>query len=280
MFKTTEMEADLKEQARVADLFDLYRIIDYKSHSIYNLKDGKLQKASGHCYDIWGIPAPCPNCISKHTCNEQCRHFKMESLNGAVFLIQSIPIDVDGHKFSLELANDMTNSLICRDTQSRVEVIDLINEFNSIAVHDPMTGLYNEKYVNDQLQLVSLSKSKHPKVICAGVSIDNIADIEKKHGKELAETVIKRIASILLEIENKPEIWAGKLKEWQFGLFFNGHNEKKISALAKDLSEKMNNITFRKGDAQIHAEVSVKIAEIIYGGESSSISELIFRELK
>jgi GGDEF domain-containing protein len=277
MFSTAEMEPALKGQALTTSLYDLYRLVDYKKHEIYNVKNGKLQKMPGHCYDLWGICAPCPNCISKHTCNEHCRHFKMESLKGAVYLIESLPVEVEGKKFSLELADDMTNSLVSRENEPRVEVLEMIREFNRIAVHDPMTGLYNEKYVNDQLQLISLSQGEHVQTVCLAVTLDDIDDIAARCGENLAETVTKRTASVLMARQDEPNVWAGKLKDNSYALFYRDSEPEKLRETAVELAKSITGIQFRMDDLKIHAAASVKYAVVEFGGESSAIDKLDFK---
>ena len=75
--------------------------------------------------------------------------FKLEFLDGKLYLIISYPIQISSRNFILELIKDVTQSLTIRSIdEGGKKIAELINSLNDYVIHDTFTGLYNKKICN------------------------------------------------------------------------------------------------------------------------------------
>lgn len=75
-----------------------------------------------------------------------------------------------------------------------------------LSYHDELTGLYNRRYLNNEIQRLKNSR-KHPISIIIG-DIDNLKYINDNYGHVLGDKYIKRVANILKETLRTEDIVA------------------------------------------------------------------------
>lgn len=159
MFPFVDIHPDLQKAAFGTLEFELYRLVDPKDHRVFECVDAadgsmRARQVEGTCFDIWKRSGPCLNCTSRSCLAKRTAVFKIEYLEGRVLLIASLPVEVGGRYLSLELAKDVTESLMVADVGERdnVEITYMINKFNDLAVRDAFTGLYNKTFINNELE--------------------------------------------------------------------------------------------------------------------------------
>ena len=86
----------LRQRDILPNLFDLSRIVEPESGKLVELNCGALQETKVSCNDVFGSDARCRNCTSlrAHYSNETV--VKLEYAGGAVLLILSIPVEIQG----------------------------------------------------------------------------------------------------------------------------------------------------------------------------------------
>lgn len=268
MFPIKEMSEFLKDYSLTEKLFDMYRVVNPLTHKAFNVSsDGELDKTDSFCYDMWQRGQCCKNCISMHTCNEQKQYFKMEFLNDIVYLVFSVPITIKGEKYSLELVKDVTRSMFIANKYNKdnTEVSKIIDQFNEIAVHDVFTGLYNKKYVFDQLQQFSAQDETSVSIIGLLIDIDGLMAINIKHGHHMGDVIIKRIASVLFSMTEDPFSYAARIEGDKFCLFFKDTKLKDVEQKAKKIIEMTSSLNFQKDEETFNVSVSIGTAEMHKG---------------
>lgn len=220
MFSYRDIPADLERAALDKLQFELYRLVDPTDHRVYECivdTDGALglRSVPGTCFDIWKRPAPCLNCTSRSCLAQDAAVFKIEYLDGQVLLIASIPVEVGGRRLSLELAKDVTSSLVVADVEERdnVEITYMINKFNDLAVRDAFTGLFNKTYIHNELEGLVAEAGRdaaHGPAVLIELDVDAFKQVNDTYGHGAGDDALLFFARRLRGLAEELNGWAGR----------------------------------------------------------------------
>ena len=164
-----------------AAFFDQYRFVTPADYCVYNCKNACLEAEDIPCYAIWQRDTPCHNCSSIRALSLKEPVIKLEYLENKVFLILSTPHTLDGRRCVLELAKDVTASLMINDDRhcDNTIITDVIAELNNLSVRDLYTGLYNKNYAERE---VSRCINEKKSFTAAMMDIDDFKIINDTYG--------------------------------------------------------------------------------------------------
>lgn len=198
--KYDDIMSILRQRDILPNLFDLSRIVEPESGKLVELNCGALQETKVSCNDVFGSDARCRNCTSlrAHYSNETV--VKLEYAGGAVLLILSIPVEIQGRLLVVELAKDITKSMTVdvRDSLFAGEVPSIINKLNKMAATDPLTGLQNRRTLDERLA-VSLDNCRQMglPLSLAMIDIDHFKRVNDTYGHQSGDEVIKGVAGVI-----------------------------------------------------------------------------------
>lgn len=140
-------EAGKYMQAKTQDN-DMVRLVNPISQRVYKSDFSGFETSL--CSDIWGHCQRCENCTSMKALNTKGRAYKLEVLPEGTFLVQSRYILIDEKPYVVETVNDVSNTLIM-DSTKEDEIGKLITSYNHQLITDSLTGLYNRRFLDDNL---------------------------------------------------------------------------------------------------------------------------------
>ena len=198
--KYDDVMSILRQRDILPNLFDLSRIVEPESGKLVELHCGALQETKVSCNDVFGSDTRCRNCTSlrAHYSNETV--VKLEYAGGAVLLILSIPVEIQGRLLVVELAKDITKSMTVdvRDSVFTGEVPSIINKLNKMAATDPLTGLQNRRTLDERLT-ASLRNCRELglPLSLAMIDIDHFKRVNDTYGHPCGDEVLKGVAEII-----------------------------------------------------------------------------------
>ncbi|MEG1513899.1 MAG: GGDEF domain-containing protein [Clostridia bacterium] len=265
MFPIQELDAILSETVQINHLFELYRLVDPISHSVYDLKDGTLIRYPEKCYATWKRKKPCDNCVSRHTCLEQCVHFKLEYMENVVYLIVSVPVTLEGKPYSLELGKNVTDSMLVGEDHKtdNSDLISVIQSFNTMAVTDAFTGLYNKGHMLNQLS--SFMTGEMPDVTTlVGVlmDLDHFKLVNDRYGHFMGDVVLKAFADRLKQETDGKAIWAGRMGGDEFAIFFADKTVQEAESRCRAMIADIEQRPFYKDGVSFHIGVSIGAEQV------------------
>ncbi len=243
MFPYADIHPDIASRAFALLRFDFYRLVDPLEHRVfaYDRDVEELRQTEAPCYQVWKRNEPCLNCTSRSCLAQQAPLFKIEYLEGRVLLVCSVPTEVEGKAFALELTMDVTESLHVADVEVRdnIEITHMITRFNELALRDGFTKLFNKSYINNELEGLIQAAKNDPAAERAAVALLDIDDfkyINDTYGHISGDGTLLYFANRLRGLARELGAWVGRFGGDEFVLCApHGLSEKEIERLFEEI---------------------------------------------
>ena len=196
-------------------LSDITRIVDPLQKTVIQYKNKEVVIDGIHCFDFWGKNKVCDNCISMRAYNDNKTYVKIEYNKDKIYLITAVPHDLNDRRVVIEILKDITNSLLLSSYEN--EAVDstgihaLIDNMNKFAYSDPLTGLYNRRYIIEKLPIDLLNTtllSSEFSIIMA--DIDHFKLINDNYGHLAGDQALKTVAETLSGCIKRESDWIAR----------------------------------------------------------------------
>lgn len=187
MKKLTKKE--LKEYIELASrLHTLARVVDPVTC--------RCQMQELLCFRTWQKKSRCENCVSAHAARTGNITTKFEFMpNKEIYYVISTPVELeDGSVVAVETVNQINDDTLI-GAYGHTEFANHIIQYNEALNHDPGTGLFNRRYLQEQLDTVKLAKN--PRVSVIMCDIDNFKLINDQYGHIIGDEVLIEIGRAL-----------------------------------------------------------------------------------
>jgi diguanylate cyclase (GGDEF)-like protein len=125
---------------------------------------------------------------------------------------------------------------------------------------DPLTGLANEEAFMDRgYEQLSYAVRHKTSMAVFRVEIDDFSELFKQHGKDISESIIKSVATVLLS-GIRQEDMAARLGTARFTLLLPGMNTTGIRNLADRINRDISSRILKQGENRIRYTVSIGVA--------------------
>lgn len=166
-------------------MFDVMRFIDPLTKRVINYKNDVMSEFTGNCFDFWGKDTICDNCISMRAFNENQTFVKVEYTPDEIYMITAMPVELSDRRLVVELLKNTTDSMIFENKNAGKgsEIYTMIDNINTLAFKDDLTGLYNKRYINERLpvNLISAELSRQSLSIIMA-DIDSFKKVNDNYG--------------------------------------------------------------------------------------------------
>lgn len=256
MFPFENLSDDIKKQLSSRGP-DYYRIVDAKTHDVYEYRHGELIKEEKKCYQVWKMNASCINCTSARAIKENKHIIKLSFLDNQIFLIHSIPIQINDRTYSIELIQNVSDSFLLQRNgfQNVDEVVSLISLFNERIMQDPTTHLFNKQYMLESLpaMLMHAQQEKYSLAL-AVLDIDHFKLVNDQYGHVFGDEVIFKIAEVLIALMSD-EIHCVRIGGDEFAIIFEKTEQENAHDVCQQCIASLASIHFDQ-----HPEYSISIS--------------------
>ena len=168
----------------------------------------------------------------------------------------------------------------------KLEVDMMRSELDYQCTHDPLTGLYNRRFLYDEIK-----KSEDNNISVVLIDIDNFKKINDRFGHDEGDDILVRVSECLKEEANGADIYAVRWGGEEFILYYNSIEKDKayerITSLCRNISVNAvlpdkNGVTVTAGLA--HGKVSdfdelIKTADTyLYKGKANGKNCIVWEE--
>lgn len=125
---------------------------------------------------------------------------------------------------------------------------------------DTLTGLPNEAaFMDHSYQQLSYAIRHNSSLAVFRVEIDDFGNLFKQHGKDLSESILKSVATVL-QSGIRQEDMAARVGNARFALLLPGMNTAGIRNLAERINRDISARIIKQGENRIHYTVSIGVA--------------------
>ena len=219
----------LSNGALFSKLSDITRIVDPLQKTVIQYKNKEVVIDGIHCFDFWGKNKVCDNCISMRAYNDNKTYVKIEYNKEKIYLITAVPHDLNDRRVVIEILKDITNSLLLSSYEN--EAVDstgihaLIDNMNKFAYRDPLTGLYNRRYIIEKLPVDLLNATllaNEFSIIMA--DIDHFKLVNDNYGHLAVDQSLKTVAETLAGCIKRESDWIARYGGEEFLICIPGAN--------------------------------------------------------
>ncbi len=208
---------------------DITRIVDPLRKNIIDYKNKDVVIEEIHCFDFWGKNKVCDNCISMRAYNDNKTYVKIEYNKEKIFLIIAVPHDLSDRRVVIEILKDITNSMLLSSYENtaidNTGIHALIDNMNKSAYSDPLTGLYNRRYIIEKLPVDLINAtllSNEFSIIKA--DIDHFKLVNDNYGHLAGDHALKTVAETLSGCLKRDSDWIARYGGEEFLICIPGAN--------------------------------------------------------
>jgi two-component system cell cycle response regulator len=245
-------------------IFDNVRIVDPINKKIIKYKDGIVIEDYINCYSISMDNKECADCIGIETLINQKTLIKIQHIGDKMLLMVTIPIDINKEKVVLELIKDITEGLVIETvykTQEH-ELQNIVQDLNTLIMKDPLTNLYNRRYIDRILpQEINKCNDKNPFSI-AMIDIDHFKKINDTYGHNVGDIAIKTIGKILLNSIRNESDWAARYGGEEFLICLPNTNNEKAYKVLERIRKTIEKTKIKLEDKKINITASFGLCTV------------------
>jgi len=277
------MEEDINSYLTNNELFsklsDVTRIVDPIKKSVIEYRNKEIPVNGIHCFDFWGKNKICDNCISMRAYNDNSTYVKIEYNKDKIYSITAIPHNLGDRTVVIEIIKDITDSLFFNsvdgeDVQTS-GVHALIDNMNKLAFNDPLTGLYNRRYIIEKLPVDLLNAallSQEISIIMA--DIDHFKSVNDNYGHLAGDQTLKIAARTLSDCIKRGSDWVARYGGEEFLVCMLGADIETAKSIAECMRKSIEKAVIEYDGRQFYITASFGIYNLKLPG-SESIDELI-----
>lgn len=259
MEETYTLEEIYNEIKVLKRIFYVVRIVNPIENKVYEISSdlGKIYMQQSECYSTWGKNKRCENCTSKKAFINKSTHEKFEFICDEIYYIISRYIEIENEKYVMELVRKVDNGIIL-NAEGTEQFVDKIVRLNKKIYKDELTGVYNRRYMNEELEKsMEIVRESNGDFGIAVVDIDDFKEVNDRFGHIQGDKVICKIANILTKnINEKNGDYAVRYGGDEFILVLNNTNGRDFENTLKKILRKISNMKV-KGIDNYNISISI-----------------------
>jgi diguanylate cyclase (GGDEF)-like protein len=163
------------------------------------------------------------------------------------------------------MLNDSTDTLIYGNIYqgSDSEVYDMIDSMNNLALRDPLTGVYNKRYINEKLPINIIAAAlSEQEISIIMADIDYFKMVNDNYGHLAGDEILKSFAAILSDCLKRESDWVARFGGEEFLVCLPGASRDKALDIAESMRSKVEAEEFHVKDNNIRITSSFGVASI------------------
>lgn len=243
-------------------MFDAARIVDPIRHTTLLLKTSEIEFPEETCYRFWNRNESCQNCISMKSYLHNDTFFKIEHRDSNTFLMIATPKTIGKNTYIVEIMKDVTKQLSIHIKTNNADVLTFPFDKDHQVEIDEVTGLYNRRYINDQLP-VSMRHSNLEKESLHIVLfvIDELQSSDLYNDYVCNDIIFKKFSHLIMSSLENEKGWAGRYAGNLFLLTLFDNDYESVCNIAESIKKSFQQISFEvNGEAvRLTAHYGIKL---------------------
>ena len=228
-------------------MYEVIRFVDPVAKRVIGYKKNALNGLAIKCFDFWDKSERCINCVSLRAFKENKTFVKIEYTPERIYMVTAMPFELADRRIVIELMKDMTNNMVFENGQS--EIYQTMESMDNLAMKDPLTGIYNRRYINEKLavDMISAALSRQDiSIIMADIDFFKI--VNDTHGHLAGDEVLKSFAGTMSGALKRESDWVARFGGEEFLICLPGAGIQRAAEVAEKLRK------------------AIEAKEIVFGG--------------
>ncbi len=155
-------------------------------------------------------------------------------------------------------------------------VFAALNRMRSLAIHDPLTGLYNRLHLERELERMWSGSARYGRPMAVAImDFDHFKMVNDTYGHQTGDQVLKEFADLLVDVSRTSDV-VGRYGGEEFLVLLPDANREDARSYGKRLISKVREHVFCAGDHELHLTVSVGASAAEFSKlRSSNVHELV-----
>ena len=254
---------------------DVTRIVDPLQKKVIEYKNNAAIDKDIHCFDFWGKNKVCDNCISIRAYNDNTTYVKIEYKKDKTYMIMAVPYSFDDRRIVIEIIKDITSSILFDFNENAslelAGVHALIDNMNKLAFRDPLTELYNRRYIMEKLPVDLLNSallSTNLSIIMA--DIDYFKKVNDNYGHIAGDLTLKSVAKTLSGCIKRENDWIARFGGEEFMICMPGATLEIAKETAECMRKSVENASIKYEGKDISVTVSFGVYSLKLKGNENA----------
>ncbi|WP_186431406.1 GGDEF domain-containing protein [Clostridium sp. BSD9I1] len=262
--------SEIKDRLSIfKNLYDVIRVINpVNKKVIYNDESYNVDIPST-CYEFWNKNSTCENCVCIRALRENDTFIKIEYKEKRVFLTIASLVNINDCTYVVELIKDITmKAFVVQSEYKNVEKInDLISRLNHAMITDPLTGIYNRRFIDGQLYVDINENAINKLPMCIIIlDIDYFKEVNDTYGHLAGDYVLKEFGKLILESIRKSTDWVSRYGGEEFLIVLNNTNKEGAMVVSNKIKTLLGNTEFMYEGNKINITASFGVCCLKEGG--------------
>ena len=237
-------------------------IINPVNYEILSLSGFKLKRTNNDCRNHCPLAKDSCGCICKDSISnnqKRCR-FIYDSLS-AYFVI-SEPIKIHFNELIILFITKL-DPTFSFGANKESKAIEDITKVSSNLVIDPLTNIYNRKYLMDNIEYMMRAAEKAQKPLClASIDVDNFKHFNDTYGHDFGDKVLQKTAELMSKsIENR-NAYPIRIGGDEFEIVGIGIPKAQFKTLMSNLCIMVENTKLPFNGKPVGIKISIGVAEM------------------
>ncbi len=250
----------------IEKLYDRIRIVDPVQKQVIDNYGREDIDRHLHCFGFWGGNKVCNNCVSMMAYSKNDSFVKLEYAKNELYMLIAVPVQLGDRRVVLELMKNLTHSIVLQGSEGegRQTMDGMIDNINLIASKDPLTGVYNRKFIYEKLPavLINAAISGH-RIGMIMADIDHFKRVNDTFGHLAGDEVLKAFAKVLAGELKRETDWVARYGGEEFLICIPGASRDITFEAAERMRKVFENTEVKVKGSVIRSTASFGVFNIV-----------------
>lgn len=244
--------------------YDDLKIIDPFGDGIIDETACVKNKQCNFCLEKYGEQKPCQNCITARAACTNKTVVKYEYIKGQPTRMIAAPFCYKGEYYIAEMIKYVkADEMYMLDGGHNSQLVQNIYELNSKLVHDELTGIFNRRYMDENLPVLVRKAYRFKKslsiIMC---DIDKFKNLNDQYGHQAGDQVLKTFAEILSSITKDYMGWVARYGGEEFLCVLPDVAENEAYEIGEKIRNAYEERTILIKDNELRSTASFGVAQL------------------